>query len=104
MSSSKADAIAAGLAHALDLRAARERQLALIAIAAGNAAARQAPKAAPAEPPPVEAPALRPPPGASAQILRLGLWRTPVEPPKTPRVRPSRVRPSRAKPKPTPAG
>lgn len=52
---------AAGLAHTRDLREARERQLALIAIAAGTAAARRpqkAPAVALAPAPPTEEDAL----------------------------------------------
>jgi hypothetical protein len=87
----------AGLAHARDLREARERQLALIAIATGNAAARRPAGSAaaaaaavvaslPAKQPPLE----KEPPVESeplseerlrtlAQIRRLGICR-PVDP------------------------
>ena len=76
----------AGLARARELYLAREQQIALIAIAARNAAARQA--RAPVQQPMAPAPATETPPaGMTEQVRRLGIWRQVTEVPNAlPRV------------------
>lgn len=79
MTARNPNATSAGLAHARDCRAAQDRQRALIAIAAGNAAARQSRRQVPVAPAPA---AEAPPAGMTEQVRRLGIWRQVEEAPR----------------------
>lgn len=84
MSFQQTDRNAPVLTHAQDLQAARARQLALIAIAAANAAARRPRPPLRVEPPRRPTEEVLPegvsPAGMTEQVRRLGLWRPVVAP------------------------